>query len=83
MSKIILKNVGRSNVSRTIEVENPIVDGKPKLSEQRLASLAYREICKHLMSSGVDLTPDSDKGAGFWKVYVGIGHHVGDIQIIV
>ena len=83
MSKIILKNVGRGKVTKTIEVDNPIIDGKPKFDEEGLALLAYQEVTKHLASSGVDLDPDEEKGEGFWKVYVGMGYHVGDVQIII
>ncbi len=83
MSKIILKNVGRGKVNRTIEVKNPIVDGKPEFDEEHLAMIAYKEVNKHLASRAVDLDPDEDKGAGFWKVYVGLGIHVGDVQIII
>ena len=82
MSKIILKNVGRGKVNRTIEIKNPIIDGKPKFDEQRLATIAHNEVAKHLVSSGVDLNPDEEKGEGFWKVYVGFGSHVGDVRII-
>ena len=83
MSKIILKNVGRGKVNRTIQVNNPIEGGEPKHDEHSLAEIAYKEVNKYLASRGVDLCPDEDKGAGFWKVYVGMGYHVGDVQIIV
>ena len=76
MSKIILKNVGRGKINRTIEIP----DGK---DEEALAEIAYQEVCKHLMSRGVNLDLNNEKGAGHWKVYVGMSSHVGDVEIIV
>lgn len=76
MSKIILKNIGRGKVNRTIEL-------KEKFNEENLAEIAYREVNKHLASREVELRPDEEKGKGFWKVYVGFGYHVGDVQIII
>ena len=75
MSQIILKNIGRNKVNRTIEVEG-------KHNEETLANRAYKEVCKHLLSRGVELCPDEEKGAGHWKVYVGIGYHSGDVELI-
>lgn len=76
MSKIILKNIGRGKINRTLELEQ-------NFDEENLAEIAYIEVCKHLASSSVELSPDEKKGKGFWKVYVGIGYHVGDVQIVV
>lgn len=75
MAQIILKNVGRGKVNRTIELETK------DWTEEDLARIAYAEIKKHLASNEVWLEPDEAKGDGFWKVYVGMGYHVGDVQI--
>ena len=78
MSKIILKNIGREKVNCTIEVEN---DGSK--NEEDLANLAFAEVQKYLRSRNVWLEPDDEKGAGFWKVYVGLGYHTGDVEVMV
>lgn len=75
MSKIILKNVGRNNINKTIEV-------KHDFNEEDLAEITYKEVQKHCMSrSSLVLEPDEEKGDGFWKVYAGF-YHVGDVEII-
>lgn len=75
MAKIILKNVGRGKVNKTIEVEG-------KHDEDTLAQMAYNEVKKHLASREVWLDPDDKKGEGYWTVHVGMGYHVGDVQIV-
>ena len=75
MAKIILTNIGRGKVSKTIE----LADG---FTEQELGELAYKEVSKHLLSkNSTTLDPDEQKGEGYWKVYAGM-YHVGDVQII-
>lgn len=83
MSKIILKNIGRGKVNKTIEIENPEVKGKKKYSEEELAEVAYKECDKAVMSRECWLEPDDVKGLGFYKFYVGMGYHVGDVEIIL
>ena len=92
MSQIILKNVGRGKVNRTIEVEHPQVTPEEAIRqievganspEEWLSVQALREVKKHVASSEVWLEPDEEKGEGFWKVYVGMGYHVGDVEIKV
>lgn len=75
-AKIILKNVGRDKVNETIVVKLWRVK-----SEEDLAQLALDEVTKYLQSSEVELVPDQEKGNGFWKVVVGVGYHVGDVEI--
>lgn len=78
MAQIILKKVGRGKVSKTIEVDTDITG----YNEEELAVLAYAEVKRHLASSEVWLEPDEGKGLGHWEVRVGMGYHVGDVEII-
>ncbi len=74
MATIKLINIGRGKVNKTIEVQN--FD-----EEEDLANIALAEVKHHLMSSEVWLDPDEKKGEGFWTVHVGMGYHVGDVEI--
>lgn len=81
MHKIILKDVGRSKVSREIEIAE-------KLSDEQVADRAYREVRRHLLSSEVDLAGDGkefvvEKGIKtVWTVLVGGFRPVGEVEII-
>lgn len=77
MAKITLEKVGRAKVDKTFEVDNSTAN----YSEEDLAEIALREVRKHVMSSEVWLEPDDVKGDGHWKVHVGMGYHVGNVQI--
>ena len=81
MSKIILIEIGRNNVSKIIEIKNPTIKGKPEKEENDLAEIARKKVCKYLASSEVSLIPDEKKGLGYWRVVVGGFRHVGDIKI--
>jgi hypothetical protein len=76
MQKIILKNVGRAKVNETHNVA-----GGTSFEEEDLAEIALRKVRAHLASSNVWLEPDEEKGEGHWRVYVGLGNHVGDVEI--
>lgn len=72
---ITLIQVGRFKVNDEFVV--------PKLgrTEEQLAELALERVKSHLMSQDVMLEPDEAKGAGFWKVRVGMGYTLGDVEI--
>lgn len=66
--------MGRKKINKKVTVEGD-------WSEEDLSTMAYNEIQKHLASRDVWLEPNEEKGNGFWKVYVGMGYHVGDVEI--
>jgi hypothetical protein len=73
---IRLIQIGRSKANEDIQV------ARKGRTEQQLAELALEKCKNYLASNDVELYPDEKKGAGFWKVRVGMGYHVGDVEII-
>ena len=72
---IKLIQIGREKVNE--EFSLPMKDR----TEEDLAEIALEKCRKYLASNDVELEPDEQKGEGFWKVRVGMGYHVGDVEI--
>lgn len=71
MFKIHLKDVGRGKVTKTIQTatDDPF----------RAEEIAYKEVCRHLMSKEVELTPNKNP-LGF-DVFVGGFRKVGEVTL--
>lgn len=74
---IKLVQVGREKVNDQFTIP------RKGRSEQELAEVALKRCKQYLMSNDVELYPDEQKGDGFWKLRVGMGYHVGDVEIIL
>lgn len=74
---IKLIQIGRNKMNEEFKV---IRNGK---TEEQLAELALKRCKEYLMSNDIGLEPNEEKGEGFWKLRVGMGYHVGDVEIIL
>lgn len=73
--EIKLIQVGRGKANETFTIKQK---GR---TEQELGEIALEKCKFYLASQDVQLEPDEKKGNGFWKVRVGMGYHVGDVEI--
>jgi len=75
IAEIKLIQIGRGKVNETFTLA---LNGR---TEEQLAEIALEKCKKYLASNDVELEPDEVKGSGFWKLRVGMGYHVGDVEI--
>ena len=72
--KIRFINVGREKFSDIVTFKVP-----KHFSANDIATLAYKEVRKHLISSGIEAIYDSEKNEG--KIFAGF-HKVGEFKVV-